>query len=255
MKQNSLRLSSFNILSSSIQTEQTDRIIADSSLNNTINDLSLNYLDKYDYRISGYTGDIGSNKFLEVLKKYKPKNYVILDDKHISLEKNFKNKNWVHVEEGKGLTQEDIEKAISTYFGPNQRFDKMGIEKAFKASGGNFETFKDFLSKGKQAKFLDVAEDMFKNLSDNKGLFHVKTKPAIDAYIKSLSGKPSLLKWEVVSDTLLFPSAGNPTKKMTEKIISTVMLNAGIAYELVSKEAVSESFRSFIMEQLNKLFK
>ena len=152
-------------------------------------------------------------------------------------------------------TREDIEKAISTYFGPNQRFDKMGIEKAFKASGGNFETFKDFLSKGKQAKFLDVAEDMFKNLSDNRGLFHVKTKPAIDAYIKSLSGKPSLLKWEVVSDTLLFPSAGNPTKKMIEKIISTVMLNAGIAYELVSKEAVSESFRSFIMEQLNKLFK
>ena len=104
-------------------------------------------------------------------------------------------------------TREDIEKAISTYFGPNQRFDKMGIEKVFKASGGNFEIFKDFLSKGKQAKFLDVAEDMFKNLSDNKGLFHVKTKPAIDAYIKSLSGKPSLLKWEVVSDTLLFPSA------------------------------------------------
>ena len=152
-------------------------------------------------------------------------------------------------------TREDIEKAISTYFGPNQRFDKMGIEKAFKASGGNFETFKDFLSKGKQIKFLDVAEDMFKTLTNNKGLFHVKTKPAIDAYIKSLSGKPSLLKWEVVSDTLVFPSAGNPTKKMTEKIISTVMLNAGIAYELVSKEAVSESFRSFIMEQLNKLFK
>ena len=152
-------------------------------------------------------------------------------------------------------TREDIEKAISTYFGPNQRFDKMGIEKAFKASGGNFETFKDFLSKGKQIKFLDVADDMFKTLTNNKGLFHVKTKPAIDAYIKSLSGKPSLLKWEVVSDTLVFPSAGNPTKKMTEKIISTVMLNAGIAYELVSKETVSESFRSFIMEQLNKLFK
>ena len=41
-------------------------------------DLSLNYLDKYDYRISGYTGDIGSNKFLEVLKKYNIRN-----NKHI----------------------------------------------------------------------------------------------------------------------------------------------------------------------------
>jgi len=151
--------------------------------------------------------------------------------------------------------REDIEKAIITYFGPNQRFDKMGIEKAFKASNNNFETFKDNLSKSKQIKFLDVAQDMFNNLKNNKGMFHIKTKPAIDNYIKSLSGKPSLLKWEVVNDTLVFPSLGNPTKKITQKIIDTVMLNAGIAYELISKEAVSESLRSFIIEQLNKLSK
>lgn len=48
----------------------------------------------------------------KVLKKYEPKKYVILDDKHISLKKDFHNKNYIHIDDKTGLTEENIEQAI-----------------------------------------------------------------------------------------------------------------------------------------------
>ena len=102
-------------------------------------------------------------------------------------------------------TKSDIEQAVIDHFGPNQPFAKKKAEK----------------EKGKP--------------------FPVKTKAAIDNFIKTLSTKPSILKWKIVDDTLVFPSAGNPTKKVTEKIINTVMDNAGLNYDLENKESVSES--------------
>lgn len=47
-----------------------------------------------------------------ILKKHKPKNYVILDDRNITLDPNFKNKHLLHINEKTGLTEKDIEKAI-----------------------------------------------------------------------------------------------------------------------------------------------
>jgi hypothetical protein len=102
-------------------------------------------------------------------------------------------------------TKSDIEQAVINHFGPNQPFAKKKAEK----------------EKGKP--------------------FPVKTKAAIDAFIKTLSTKPSVLKWKIVDDTLVFPSVNNPTKKVIEKIISTVMDNAGLDYDLENKESVSES--------------
>jgi len=102
-------------------------------------------------------------------------------------------------------TKLDIEQAVINHFGPNQPFAKKKAEK----------------EKGKP--------------------FPVKTKAAIDAFIKTLSTKPSVLKWKIVDDTLVFPSVNNPTKKVIEKIISTVMDNAGLDYDLENKESVSES--------------
>lgn len=102
-------------------------------------------------------------------------------------------------------TKSDIEKAVIDHFGPNQPFAKKKAEK----------------ERGKP--------------------FPPKTKDAIDNFIKTLSTKPSVLKWKVVGDTLVFPSVGNPTKKVTEKIISTVMDNARLDYDLENKESVSES--------------
>lgn len=95
----------------------------------------------------------------------------------------------------------DIEKAVVDHFGPNQPFAKKKLEK----------------ERGKP--------------------FPLKTKAAVDAFIKTVSSKPNLLRWKIIGDTLVFPAIGNPTKKMTEKIINTVMNNAGLKYDLENKEA------------------
>ena len=114
----------------------------------------------------------------------------------------------------------DVEKAIINHFGPNQPFSKKKLEK----------------ERGKP--------------------FPPKTKDAINTFIKTLSSKPNLLRWKVVGDTLIFPSAGNPTKKVTEKIIDTVMNNAGLDYNLENKESVSESkIKKLVKEEIKKLLK
>lgn len=114
-------------------------------------------------------------------------------------------------------TKADIEKAVEAHFGPSQPFAKKKAEK----------------ERGKP--------------------FPIKTKAAIDAFIKTVATKPKLLKWKVVGDTLVFPSAGNPTKKMTEKIIDTVMSNASIQYGLENKESMTEEAK--IRSVIKKLLK
>jgi len=115
-------------------------------------------------------------------------------------------------------TKADVERAVEDYFGPNQRFAKAKLEK----------------ERGKP--------------------FPVKTKKAIDDFIKTLSAKPKLLRYEVVDDTLVFPAKFNPTKKVTEKIIATVMGNAGIKYNLDNKETLSE-LKKLVKEEILKFYK
>ena len=52
------------------------------------------------------------NQIKKVLDEYKPKKYVILDDKSINEKGTFDNKNLIHVNKKTGLTKKDIEKAI-----------------------------------------------------------------------------------------------------------------------------------------------
>lgn len=102
-------------------------------------------------------------------------------------------------------TKSNVEKAVEDHFGPSQRFEKIKKEK----------------ERGKP--------------------FPVKTKQAIDNFIRTLTSKPNLLKWNVVKDTLVFPTKSNPTEKVTKNIIKTVMDKAGIDYDLESKEVTNES--------------
>ena len=67
------------------------------------------------------------------------------------------------------------------------------------------------------------------------------------------------MKWEVKDEFIIFPAFKNPTKKVTENIIDTVMDNAGIDYRLDEKEAINESdkIRNMVKEifgQSNKMF-
>jgi len=102
-------------------------------------------------------------------------------------------------------TRANVEKAVEDHFGPSQRFEKLKKEK----------------ERGKP--------------------FPIKTKQAIDTFIRTLSSKPNLLKWEIVGDTLVFSAKSNPSGKVTKNIIKTVMDKAGIDYDLESKESMSES--------------
>jgi hypothetical protein len=148
----------------------------------------------------------------------------------------------------------DVEKAIINHFGPSGKI-KISIENAFKSSEGNLELFKNNLIKKGYNNFLNSAEKIFDTLTKNKGQFYPKTNvTTMTNFIKTLSSKPDLLKWKVVGDTLVFPSSKNPTKKVTEEIIDTVMNNAGLDYDLESKESISE-LKRLVKEEIKKLLK
>jgi hypothetical protein len=156
-------------------------------------------------------------------------------------------------------TGADKANAIISHFGPSQRFDKLGLEASFSKSDGTLESFKEIVNKTNQKKFVNLLDSIFNTLSKNKGKFYPKTtKTDIDNFIKTLSTKPNLLKWKIgkSGDTLVFPPAGNPTKKITEKIISIVMDNAGVDYNLENKESTNESkLKKLVKEEIKKLLK
>ena len=70
--------------------------------------------------------------------------------------------------------------------------------------------------------------------------FPVKTKTSIDDFVKSLTSRPTLLKYKVKDDAIVFPKSGNPAKDLTKKIIDVVMKSAKIDYSVADKEAVDE---------------
>jgi len=114
----------------------------------------------------------------------------------------------------------DVNKAVETHFGPSQPFAKKKLEK------------------------------------ERGTPFPPKTKQAIDDFIKTLTSKPNLLNWVVKDGELLFPSSKNPTKKVTQNIIDTVMNNAGIDYTTSDRETVDESsLRETIKEIIRKIQK
>ena len=120
-----------------------------------------------------------------------------------------------------GVNKAEINKAIEDYFGPNIPAKRKSIEK---------QTGKTF---------------------------PIKTKQAIDDFIKSFNSKPNLLKFVVKDDMLIFPQKNNPTKDVTKKIIKTVLNNAGIDYTVKEKETIMESkdIKSLKEELISKIYK
>ena len=86
--------------------------------------------------------------------------------------------------------------------------------------------------------------------------FPVKTKAAIDDFIKSRAGKPNLVHYEVVGDSLVFPNAKNTSKGRTQSIVSTVMKNAGVRHTMKQKESFNEAkLKAIIKEEILKVLK
>ena len=86
--------------------------------------------------------------------------------------------------------------------------------------------------------------------------FPIRTKQAMDDFIKARAGKPNLVKFEIQGKTLVFPADKNPTKDATVKIIKTVLDSAGIAYRLQEKETFTEAkLKAIIKEEIRKQLK
>ena len=86
--------------------------------------------------------------------------------------------------------------------------------------------------------------------------FPVKTKAAIDDFIKNRAGKPNLVFYDIVDDTLVFPNTKNTSKGRTQSIVATVLDNAGINYTIKQKESFKESqIKAIIREEILRAIK
>jgi hypothetical protein len=128
----------------------------------------------------------------------------------------------------KGISVEDTVKALET-------LDNYGM---YVSNMRN----KSSIQKALETHFGPVIPAKRKKMERDQGfLFPVKTKTAIDDFVKSLTSKPTLLKYKVKDDTIVFPKSGNAVKDLTKKIIDTVMKSAKIDYSLADKESVDEA--------------
>jgi hypothetical protein len=86
--------------------------------------------------------------------------------------------------------------------------------------------------------------------------FPIKTKAAIDDFIKNRAGKPNLVFYDIVDDTLVFPNTKNTSKGRTQSIVATVLDNAGINYTIKQKESFKESqIKAMIREEILRAIK
>jgi len=114
-------------------------------------------------------------------------------------------------------TKAGLQKAIDDHFGPSVPMVKRGLEK----------------KRGKP--------------------FAVKSKQAIDDFIKSFSKNTNILSYNVEGNSIRFPSGENATPATLKNIIKTVMDKAGIDYKLDSKETLNEQYTK--AKKLQRLIK
>jgi hypothetical protein len=127
----------------------------------------------------------------------------------------------------KGVSVEDTVKALET-------LDNYGM---YISNMRN----KQSIQKALEDHFGPVIPAKRKKMEKDQGFpFPVKTKTAIDDFVKSLTSRPTLLKYKVKDDTIVFPKSGNPAKDLTKKIIDVVMKSAKIDYSISEKETVDE---------------
>jgi hypothetical protein len=91
--------------------------------------------------------------------------------------------------------------------------------------------------------------------------FPTKTKDAMDAFVKSLTSKTSLLNYDVKGNKIIFPKDKNPSIETTKKIVKTVMNNAKVDFKFegdkptkkATKESKEKELRLLIREEIKNL--
>lgn len=126
--------------------------------------------------------------------------------------------------------------------------NKASVEKAIETHFGNMDA---------DGKKISHAKKM--SIEKQRGeKFPIKTKTAIDDFVKSLTSKPTLLTYDVKGDKLVFPKDKNPSIETTKKIIKTVMNTAGVDYKIFNekeaiKEAKEKELRLLIREEVRSI--
>lgn len=139
----------------------------------------------------------------------------------------------------KGVSVEDTVKALET-------LDNYGM---YVSNMRN----KSSIQKAIEDHFGPIIPAKRKKMERDQGfLFPVKTKTSIDDFVKSHTSKPTLLKYKVKDDTIVFPKSGNPVKDLTKKIIDVVMKSAKIDYSVADKEAVDEAKKEISIDIIKK---
>jgi len=129
--------------------------------------------------------------------------------------------------------------------------NKSNVEKAIQVHFGNMDDKGNKISPAKKS-----------SIEKQRGeKFPVKTKQAIDDFVKSLTSTPTLLSYDIKSDKIVFPKDKNPSIETTKKIIKTVMDTAKVDFKFegdkpskkATKEAKEKELRSLIREEIKSI--
>jgi hypothetical protein len=126
--------------------------------------------------------------------------------------------------------------------------NKSNVEKAIQVYFGNMDADGKKISPAKKS-----------SIEKQRGeKFPIKTKQAIDDFVKSLTSTPTLLSYDVKGDKIVFPKDKNPSIETTKKIIKTVMDTAGIKFKFITdkeitKENKEKELRSLIREEIKSI--
>jgi len=83
--------------------------------------------------------------------------------------------------------------------------------------------------------------------------FPIKTKQAIDDFVKAGIKTPDIVNYEVEGDSLVFPVERNLQRGKLKNVIDTVMTTAGIPYQLRhSTEGKKQKLKKIVSEILSR---
>lgn len=144
------------------------------------------------------------------------------------------------------LNNTDFKKIKDTWFGPagGPNVKTAAAKKTWNSSDKKWKELKakDIKTRLPDADITDWGDYTFdelpKEVRNFKIFYGVSTKDAIDNIVKKFTSKPNILDWYEDNGVLVFPRENNetiPNDITLEKVLKTVMKNAGITDARVNK--------------------
>jgi hypothetical protein len=105
-----------------------------------------------------------------------------------------------------------------------------------------------------QAHFGPSSPRLKATLEKERGRpFAIKTKQAIDDFVKAGVKNPDIVNYDIEGNTLVFTVENNPQRNKLKNVIDTVLTSAGIDYKLrPSTEGKKQKLKKIVSEVLNR---